>query len=69
MKDKGIKVGSGVPNKKYESEQVYELTHIDNCFQELREKRKVNNSILDGLITIGLYYSTHVLLCNDSWRS
>ena len=38
MKDKGIEVGSGVPNKKYESEEVYELIHIANCFPELREK-------------------------------
>ena len=38
MKDKGIEVGSGVPNKKYESEEVYELIHIASCFPELREK-------------------------------
>ena len=38
MKAKGIEVGSGVPNKKYESEEVYELIHIANCFPELREK-------------------------------
>ena len=38
MKDKGIEVGSGVPNKKYDSEEVYELIHIANCFPELREK-------------------------------
>ena len=43
MKAKGIEVGSGVPNKKYENEEVYELIHIANCFPELREKRKVNN--------------------------
>ena len=43
MKAKRIKVGSGVPDKKYESEEVYELIHIANCFPELREKRKVNN--------------------------
>ena len=43
MKDKGIQVGSGVPDKKYESEEVYELIHIANCFPELREKLKVNN--------------------------
>ena len=41
MKAKGIEVGSGVPNKKYDSEEVYELIHIANCFPELREK--VNN--------------------------
>ena len=43
MKAKGIEVGSGVPDKKYESEEVYELIHIANCFPELREKSKVNN--------------------------
>ena len=43
MKDKVIKVGSGVPDKKYESEEVYELIHIANCIPELREKSKVNN--------------------------
>ena len=43
MKDKGIEVGSGVPDKKYEGEEVYELIHIANYFPELREKSKVNN--------------------------
>ena len=38
MKAKGIEVGSGVPNKNYDSKEVYELIHIANCFQELREK-------------------------------
>ena len=38
MKEKGIEVRSGVPNKNYDSEEVYELIHIANCFQELREK-------------------------------
>ena len=39
MKAKGIEIGSGVPNKKYDSEEVYELIHIANCFPELRENR------------------------------
>ena len=39
MKAKGIEVGSGVPNKKYDSEEIYKLIHIANCFPELREKR------------------------------
>ena len=43
MKVKGIEVRSGVPEKKYESKEVYELIHIANCFPELRVKRKVNN--------------------------
>ena len=38
MKAKRIEVGSGVPNKNYDSEEVYELIHITNCFPELREK-------------------------------
>ena len=38
MKAKGIEIGSGVPNKKYTSEEIYELIHIANCFPELREK-------------------------------
>ena len=38
MKAKGIEVGSGVPNKKYDNEEIYELIHIANCFPELREK-------------------------------
>ena len=55
MKAKGIEVGSGVPDKKYESEEVYELIHIANCFPELRKEHKVNNKILDDLITLDLY--------------
>ena len=42
MKDKNIKVGSGVPNKSYfrESKEVNELIRIANCFPELRNKNK-----------------------------
>ena len=39
MKERGIKVGSGIPNKKYDSEEVYELIHIANWFPELRDKK------------------------------
>ena len=39
MKEKGIDVGSGIPNKKYDSKEVYELIHIAKCFRELREKK------------------------------
>jgi len=39
MKEKGIEVGSGIPNKKYESKEVYELIHIANCFPGLRKKK------------------------------
>ena len=39
MKERGIEVGSGIPNKKYDSKEVYELIHIAKCFLELREKK------------------------------
>ena len=39
MKDKGIEVGSGIPNKLYKSKEVYELIQIANCFPELRKKK------------------------------
>ena len=39
MKAIGIEVGSGVPNKKYDSSEVYELINIANCFPELRDKK------------------------------
>ena len=39
MKEKGIDVGSGIPNKKYDSKEVYELIHIEKCFPELRENK------------------------------
>ena len=40
MKEKGIEVGSGIPNKKYDSKEIFELIHIANCFPEFREKNK-----------------------------
>ena len=39
MKENGIEVGSGIPNKKYDSKEVYELIRILNCFPELRKKK------------------------------
>ncbi len=39
MKERGIDVGSGIPNKKYDSKEVYELIRIASCFPELREKK------------------------------
>ena len=39
MKARGIEVGSGIPNKKYDNKEIYELIHIANCLQELREKK------------------------------
>ena len=38
MKSKKINVGSGVPNKKYDSEEVYELIHIAKCLNSLISK-------------------------------
>ena len=39
MKERGIELGSVIPNKKYDSKEVYELIHIASCFPELREKK------------------------------
>ena len=39
MKERGIELGSGIPNKKYDRKEVYELIHIANNFPELREKK------------------------------
>ena len=39
MKAQGIELGSGVPNKEYNSSEVYELIQIANCFPELRGKK------------------------------
>lgn len=40
MKERGIEVGSGIPNKKYDNGEIYELIQISKCFPELREKHK-----------------------------
>jgi len=42
MKERGIELGSGIPKKKYDSKEVYELIHIASCFPELREKKYEN---------------------------
>jgi len=39
MKERGIEPGSGIPDKIYDSKEVYELIHIANFFPELREKK------------------------------
>ena len=39
MRARGIEVGSGVSNRKYDNKEVYELIHIVNCFPELRRKK------------------------------
>ena len=41
MKATGLEVGSGVPNKKYDSREVYELIQIVNCFPELRREKNI----------------------------
>ena len=41
MKERGIEVGSGIPNKKYDSKEVYELIYITNCLAELRDKKNI----------------------------
>ena len=38
MKALGIEVGSGIPNKKYDNKEIYELIHIAKCFPELRKE-------------------------------
>ena len=40
MKSKKINVGSGVPNKKYDCKEVYELIHIAKCLNNLVSKAK-----------------------------
>ena len=37
MKALGIEVGSGIPNKKYDRKEIYELIQIAKCFPELRK--------------------------------
>ena len=39
MKERGIEAGSWIPNKKYDSKEVYELIYLANCFPELRDKK------------------------------
>ena len=41
MKERGIEVGSGIPNKKYDCKEIYELIHIANSFPELRAEKKI----------------------------
>ena len=40
MKERNIEMGSGIPNKNYDSKEIYELIYIANCFPELREGKK-----------------------------
>ena len=39
MNERGIELGSGIPNKKYDNKEVYELIHILSCLPELRENK------------------------------
>ena len=39
MKARGIEIGGGVPNRKYNSKEVLWINSILNCFPELREKK------------------------------
>ena len=39
MYERGIEVGSGIPKKKYDCKEVYELIYISSRFPELREKK------------------------------
>ena len=39
MKEKGLKEGSGVPNKTYDKNEVFELIRITSCFPELRNNK------------------------------
>jgi len=37
MKNIGLKVGSGIPNKKYDNKDIYELINILSSFRKLSE--------------------------------
>jgi len=39
MKEKGIEIGSGIPMKKYDSKEIYELIYIAKCLSGLREEK------------------------------
>ena len=52
MKERQIELGSGVPNKKYDNKEVYELIHIASCFPELREKKWKNLSFFIKLFIL-----------------
>ncbi len=38
MKERGIEVGSGIPNKKYDSKEVYELIHICRLLPRIKRE-------------------------------
>ena len=39
MKALGIEAGSGIPNKKYDNKEIYELIYIAKCLSGLREEK------------------------------
>ena len=47
IKERGLKIVSGIPNKKLDSKEVYEFIHIANSFLALREKNKKYLVLLD----------------------
>ena len=53
MKAKGIS-GSGIPNKKYDNQEIYELIHITNCFPELKKKEITASSKNCNLVRVCL---------------
>ena len=42
MKAIGLEIGSGIPKKKYDNKEIYELINIANRFPELRENKQKN---------------------------
>ena len=38
MQEKGIEVGSGIPNKKYDNKEVYELIHIAELLPRIKRE-------------------------------
>ena len=43
MKEIGLEPGSGIPNKNYDSKEIYELIQIANCLPELRKQKITKN--------------------------
>ena len=42
MKNIGLEVGSGIPNKKYDNKEIYELINILSSFPKLSEGENIN---------------------------
>ena len=41
MKNIGLEVGSGIPNKKYDNKEIYELINILSSFRKLSEGEEI----------------------------